>query len=245
VFSAIYLDGDWSKISPIVDADGREEFKYDGAGIRRCVKDRSKECIYCGQCFSEKMVAFEEKSGEQDAPPPQDELLAPYYEMAKRPRTGKYDKYVYPFKPEQHNDPRFLSPRAGFRGTEEMEESRLRYLYDIVQQECTVGDLHMHHAVEEYLFFTGADITYFFEFDAEIEVSLGEDPDHMEIYTITEPTVIRIPQNMWHGPVRFKRIGAPINFMPFYPSGEYGKVICRKNDDGTKTYIYEGSDLPK
>jgi hypothetical protein len=38
-------------------------------------------------------------------------LLAPYYEMAKLPRTGKFDKYVYPYKPEYHDDPRFLSPR--------------------------------------------------------------------------------------------------------------------------------------
>ena len=64
---------------------------------------------------------------------PQADLLAPYYEMAKLPRTGKFDRYVYPFKPEYHDDPNFLSPRAGFRGCKEMEESRLYYQYGIVQ----------------------------------------------------------------------------------------------------------------
>ncbi len=245
VFSAVYLDGDWSKVTPTVNAEGVEEFRYDGAGVRRCVKDRAKECIYCGQCFSEKMKEFAENAKNDDTPPPQNELLAPYYEMNKLPRTGKFDKYVYAFKPEYHDDPRFLSPRAGFRGTSEMEESKLRYLYDIVQKECTVGELHMHHAVEEYLMFTGADITYFFEFDAEIEVQLGEDPDHMETYTITEPTVIRIPPKMWHGPVTFKRVGAPINFMPFYPSGNYGRIVRELKPDGTPAYIYKGTDLPK
>ncbi len=246
VFSAVYLDGDWSKINRRKNADGREEFTYDGAGIRRCVYDGDKECIYCGKCFSKFMNEKEEKekAGIKDETPKID-LLAPYYEMAKLPRTGKFDKYVYPYKPEYHDDPRFLSPRSGFRGLDEMAESRLYYLDDIVQKECSVGELHMHHAVEEYLFFTGSDITHFFDFDAEIEIQLGTDPAHMETYTITEPTVIRIPPKLWHGPVVFKRIGAPVHFMPFYPSGSYGRVVCEVKPDGTKTYTYKGTDLPK
>lgn len=242
VFSAVYLDGDWSKINRRVNADGREEFTYDGAGIRRCVMDRSKECIYCGKCFSKAMKDFEKKGEEEkkEEKAPQANLLAPYYEMAKKPRTGKYDQYVYPYKPEVHSDERFLSPRAGFRGAEEMPGARLWYLYNIVQKACTIGKTHMHHAVEEYIFFTGADITHFFDFDAEIQISLGDDPQHMETYTITEPTVVRVPAGTWHGPIEVKRLGAPINIEPFYPSGSYGKVTY---EDGK--YIYDGTDLPK
>ncbi|MDR0862687.1 MAG: hypothetical protein LBN30_07955 [Oscillospiraceae bacterium] len=247
VFSAMYLDGDWSKITPQVGADGEQEFKYDGAGVRRCVYDRAKECVYCGKCFSKALKEFDEKSEDEKAADekPSANLLTPYYEMNKLPRTGKYDKYVYAYKPEIHSDDRFLSPRSGFRGVREMEESRLWYLNDIVQKACEVGETHMHHAVEEYLFFTGADITKFFEFDAEIEVQLGDDPDHMETYTITEPTVIRVPVGVWHGPVKFKRVGAPINFMPFYPSGNYGRVIRVKDADGAYSYKYEGTDVPE
>ncbi|MCL2226141.1 MAG: hypothetical protein FWB97_00705 [Oscillospiraceae bacterium] len=240
LFSAMYLDGDWSKISAQLNAEGVEEFRYDGAGVRRCVKDRANECVYCGACFSEAMKDVEEN----DAPPPQEEFLKHYYEMAKLPRTGKYDKYVHYFKPENHGDPNFLSPRTGFRGLEEMDESRLWYLQNIVQQACSVGELHMHHAVEEYLFFTGADVTKFFEFDAEIEISIGDSPDNMETYTITEPTVIRVPPKMWHGPIVFKRVGAPINFMPFYPNGSYGRVVRRQDAKGETVYAYTGNDLP-
>ena len=242
LFSAIYLDGDWSKITPRVNAEGREEFMYDGAGIRRCVKDRANECIYCGECFSKKMKDFEDAG--KDQPPPQEEILKPYYEMAKLPRTGKFDKYVYKYKPEYHDDERFLSPRTGFRGISEMEESRLWYLQNIIQHDCTVGELHMHHAVEEYLFLTGADITHFFEFDAEVEIQLGEDPDNMQTYTITEPTVVRVPAGVWHGPVVFKHVGAPINFMPLYPNGYYGKIVRELNPGGGSAYVYRGNDLP-
>ena len=242
LFSAMYLDGDWSKVTPRKDEEGREEFMYDGAGIRRCVKDRSKECIYCGECFSKKM----EELGQADntASPPIEDMLKPYYEMAKLPRTGKFDKFVYRYKPEYHDDPNFLSPRTGFRGVEEMDESRLWYLQNIVQKECEVGELHMHHAVEEYLYFTGSDITHFFEFDAEVEIQLGETPDSLETYIIKEPTVIRVPAGVWHGPVVFKRIGAPINFMPFYPSGNYGKIIRETTAAGKTAYAYKGNDLP-
>jgi hypothetical protein len=148
---------------------------------------------------------------------------------------------VHAFKPEYHDDPRFLSPRAGFHGTSDMEGSRLRYVHDVVLKECEIGEpAHMHHGVEEYLFFTGSDISKFYEFDAVAEIDLGEDPDHMETYTITEASVVRIPQKMWHGPVRFKRVGAPVQFLPFYPCGEYGKIYIK---DGV--YVYEGTDLPK
>jgi len=243
LFMAIYLDGDWSKISPIINEEGREDFRYDGAGVRRCVKDRSKECIYCGACFSESMKENAEKFKEEKSE--ELDILAPFYEMAKNPRTGKFDKYVHHYKPEYHDDPRFLSPRTGFRGREEMPESRMYTLNNIVQKACEVGCTHMHHNAEEYYFFTGADITHFFEFDAEIEISIGETPDTMETYTITEPTAVRIPMGYWHGPVKFKRVGAPVQFMPLYPSGYYGKIVQEMKENGEIVYTYKGTDLPK
>ncbi|MBR5113764.1 MAG: hypothetical protein IK101_00540 [Oscillospiraceae bacterium] len=236
VFSAVYLDGDWSKIGRKVDAEGNETFTYDGAGVRRCVKDRTKECIYCGECFS---AARKERMKTAMAPR-DDEWLRPYHEMAARNQERKWAKYVHPYVPEYLDDDRYISPRGGFHGKESMEGSKLWYHYGIVKRECEIGDLHMHHAVEEYLFFTGADIARFFDFDAEIEIELGPDPDHLEKYTITEPTAVRIPAGVWHGPVKIKRLGAPINFEPFYPNGSYGKIVYR---DGV--YVYEGNDLPQ
>lgn len=242
LFSAMYLDGDWSKITPIVNADGREEFRYDGAGIRRCVKDRSKECVYCGACFSEALKEMEEKGGDES---PTADLMAPYYEMAKLPRTGKYDKYVYAFKPEIHSDERFLNPRTVLRGATQFPDAKLWALFNVVGAPCDVGGSHMHHAVEEYMFFTGSDIMKFFEFDAEIELTLGDDPEHMETFTITEPTVVRVPPGFWHGQVKFKRVDTPVLFMPFYQSGKYGRITFEEHEDGTTTYIYRGNDLPK
>ena len=173
------------------------------------------------------------------------EYINPYYEMAKENCTGRFDKYIYPFKAEYHDDPNFLSPRAGFRGIEEIEGATVCFMYDIIQRECVLGDLHMHHGIEEYLFFTGSDINHFFDFDAEIELQIGEDPDHTETYTITEPTVVQIPPDMWHGPVVFKKIGAPINYMPIYLNGKYGKVVREQGVDGKVVEIFKGGGIPE
>jgi hypothetical protein len=185
--------------------------------------------------------------GSEDGKPSQAMLdyLHPFYEMAKKNRTGRFDKYIYPFKPEYHDDPRFLSPRAGFRGIEEIEDAKVCFMYDIIQRECIVGDLHMHHGAEEYLFFTGSDISNFFDFDAEIEIQIGEDPDHTETYTITEPTVIQIPSDMWHGPVTFKRIGAPINYMPIYFNGRYGKIVREREANGKAIDVFKSGGIPE
>ena len=126
-----------------------------------------------------------------------------------------------------------------------MDDSNLWTLCSIVQKECSVSETHMHHAVVEYLFFTGSDVTNFFDFDAEIEIQLGEDPDNMETYCITEPTVIRVPAGLWHGPVKFKRVGSPINFMPLYPSGNYGRIVQGTDSSNNPVYFYKGMDLPK
>ena len=108
-----------------------------------------------------------------------------------------------------------------------------------------LDDAHFHHAVEEYLIFTGADLMDPFQsFDAEISVMLGEDPDHMEEYTITAPSVVRIPPNLWYCPVNFKRVGKPVNFMPMYPDGTFSRISRQFiKGDGTATYVYDAVGL--
>ncbi len=84
--------------------------------------------------------------------------------------------------------------------------------FSVTYDENVMEEPHMHDAKDEYLFFTGADLMDPFKsFDAEISIMLGEDPDHMEEYTITAPSVVRIPPNFWHCPVNFKRVGGKLH----------------------------------
>lgn len=241
-FIPLYLDGDWSKITRIVDDGGMEAFQYEGAGLRRCVKDRSKKCVYCGRCFSEAAREQEERGAADD-------YIKPFYEMENtRNPTGLFNRFVYTMEPEYHEwGETFANPRAGYPGIQVDEEARVYFGYDIILKPCPMDEPHIHHAVEEYLIFTGADLMDpFRSFDAEITLMVGDDPDHMEEHVITEPTLVRIPPHVWHCPIEFKRVGKPVNFMPIYPDGRWSKIsrqIIR--DDGTPTYVYEAVGLAR
>jgi len=238
-FIPLYLDGCWSKIEREPGPDGRDRFVYDGAGIRRCVKDRSRLCSYCGACFSEDA---------KSAAVTQDDFLAPYRMMEKNPRTGSFDHLVYTMKPEQHPlGDFFVSPRGSYPGILADPEARVSFAWDVVQKPCQMFDVpHMHHCADQYLFFLGYDfMDPFASFDAEIEVKLGYDPNHLQTFLLTRPTVIRIPPNVWHGPFQFRHVGKPVNFMPFYLDGCQSYITRELDDSGHFRYLYRGTGLPE
>lgn len=78
------------------------------------------------------------------------EYLKPYYDMAAKNQTYKFDKYIYPFKPIYHDNPNYLNPLAGFKGVEEIDGATVTLMFYVVQRACEFGDLHMHPGTEEY-----------------------------------------------------------------------------------------------
>jgi hypothetical protein len=66
------------------------------------------------------------------------------------------------------------------------------------------------HDGHEILCFFGSNPVNISEFDAEIEIGMGEE---VEKYTITSPPAISIPPGVVHGPLTFKRVGKPVFFM--------------------------------
>jgi oxalate decarboxylase/phosphoglucose isomerase-like protein (cupin superfamily) len=156
---------------------------------------------------------------------------------------SKFKKYIYTM-PEEHHEwgETYASPRCGFAGETVMRGSKLYMGFTVVMKPHVMEEPHFHHAIDEYLMFTGANLVNPFDYDAEIEFSMGEDPDQMEVFTFTEPTVIRVPPNVWHCPINFKRIGKPVNFIPVYPDGTWCKVTQRIKADGSPEYIYDGAN---
>ena len=74
------------------------------------------------------------------------------------------------------------------------------------------------HEFDEYLFFAGGNPLNMEEFDAEIDIALGEE---WEVHTITAPAVIFIPAGLQHCPVNVKRVGKPFLFGHIMLAGKY------------------------
>jgi len=80
------------------------------------------------------------------------------------------------------------------------------------------------HEFPQYLHFFSGDPSDQRLFDAEIEMTLGEDEVHGEKHLITRPTVLYIPAGVFHGPLNFKVINKPVLFVDIAVSGEYKRV---------------------
>lgn len=83
------------------------------------------------------------------------------------------------------------------------------------------GPPHKHNA-QQIFCFIGSDLKNISDFDAEIELALG---DELEIQTITSPSIVTIPAGLTHCPLRFKRLGKPVIMIEIVLQGSYDRVL--------------------
>ena len=153
------------------------------------------------------------------------------------------DNCVFELTPEQSDWGEFLArPSAYFRGNRDMPGATYHVGFQTFVKSVDFEEPHFHMAADEYLVFLGANVPDVFDFDAVIEVDIGEDPDHMETLVIDKATVVKIPPYMWHGPIRF-RIKKPVIFQQAYFDGTWSKVSRRMKPDGGWEYLYCGEDV--
>ena len=92
------------------------------------------------------------------------------------------------------------------------------------------------HDFDEFLCFLGGDLKNMFDFDATIELHMGEEK---ELYLIERPTVVYIPAGLVHTPLTFKRVDKPVLFQPIpltpaYYSRYADNVSLHKDSDQDK-----------
>ena len=87
----------------------------------------------------------------------------------------------------------------------------------ITEPYLMVNDPHSHD-YDQFLHFYSGDSLHITDFQAEVEISLGEEG---EKHVITEPTVLHIPAGMIHCPLNFKVIRKPVIFMNVALTPEY------------------------
>lgn len=121
---------------------------------------------------------------------------------------SKYAKYFFKNPIVQGK----FGPRLIFfsRQHPEVGEKNFSVLWNCVTEaHVMVKDPHAHD-FDQFLHFYGANSLDITQFDAEIEISLGEEG---EKHVITEPTVLHIPKDTIHCPLNFKVVRKPVIFM--------------------------------
>jgi hypothetical protein len=87
----------------------------------------------------------------------------------------------------------------------------------ILQPIPLVGEPHVHD-FDEFLCFLSCDPANELDFEAEVELSLGQEGEKQ---IIKSPTVVCIPRGLIHCPLNFKTINKPVLFCHIYLTPEY------------------------
>ncbi|MDR3210021.1 MAG: hypothetical protein LBT36_05310 [Oscillospiraceae bacterium] len=213
------------------DADGKEEWLYEFESSRPCIKDPDRECTFCGLCFTDP------KQTDADVV----KYMEPYYKNAST--IGKYKDCIQELRKDYHTlGDAIISPRAVFKGNQDMAGTGQQFSFNIVTKPCKLGDDEpvSNGQFAEFLWFSGTDVVEPWDcFDAEIEIMLGEDPEHMEAVTFDKPGVIAIPAGMWRGAITVKRLGKPVCFIPYYTQDKLRYKLTQKVADGKKLLVYD------
>jgi hypothetical protein len=80
------------------------------------------------------------------------------------------------------------------------------------------------HEFAQYLSFFSANPNDPRDFDAEIEMTVGETAEKGEKHIITKPTSVYVAAGLYHGPLHFKVVNKPLLFIDIAVTGKYSRV---------------------
>jgi hypothetical protein len=135
---------------------------------------------------------------------------------------GKYDRFFTPTRfikgPQGHPKPVYFSSDRG-------GDINFGMLWNYVTAPFRMPDDPHWHPFDEVWLFLGGDQSNTKDFDAEIEVYLGEEG---EKHVITSPTVLEIPRGTVHCPLIFTKVNKPIVFVNLPLTPKYVKDDKKK-----------------
>jgi hypothetical protein len=131
---------------------------------------------------------------------------------------NKYEKYLLrnPIGRTPHTE--VLAPIIIMAGEKQWKGAQLSLRMSTITQPFVMESKPHAHDYDAYMAFIGGDPLNFGEFDAEVELALGEE---QEFQAISTSTIVYVPKGLHHCPLIFKRVGKPIIFMHIFPESEY------------------------
>ena len=128
----------------------------------------------------------------------------------------KYDNYFFKEPIVQGK----FAPRLIFYSEEHVGDKPFSVLWNCVAEPFFMVETPHSHEFDQFLHFYGGDSRNIADFDAEVELSLGNEG---EKHIITETTVVHIPKGMIHCPLNFKVVNKPVIFMNVALTSRYHK----------------------
>ena len=146
---------------------------------------------------------------------------------------GRYDHLIYKFEKLPSKWGSFMPEyQAYFRGHDCMPDSSFYSSYRCYMADAFVDQEPNFHTEEEYLCFTGYDMTDpWGSFDAEIEFWIGKDLNNMEKHVFNKPTIVRIPPYTWHCPLQYRNVKKPVYLQVLHLRGKFAPFYYREDGD--------------
>jgi hypothetical protein len=143
-------------------------------------------------------------------------------------KNSKYAKYFLT-EPELRNKPKIpmSNPSAYIDSASHFgSPANFSMAWRYIKEPMLFDRIPHSHPFDEFLCFLGGNLENMFDFDATVELSMGEEE---EVCLIEQATVVHIPAGLIHTPLTFNRIDKPVLFhsialTPAYYS-EFGKNI--------------------
>jgi mannose-6-phosphate isomerase-like protein (cupin superfamily) len=164
----------------------------------------------------------------------------------------KYQKLVFELPCENNTQIQSLpfgddrsyiaSPQAYFRGSTQVPGSKFNVGFQIFERPFFLDRMPHTHDVDEYLVFLGGTFPNLFDFDAEISLTIGKLGHDDEVFTITEPSVVRIPAGVYHCPINFKKVNKPLFFQAMLMQDMFSLIY--DTDDGGRKELWYNGPLP-
>ena len=131
---------------------------------------------------------------------------------------NKYEQYLIRNPWIVGINPEVLEPIINFEGEKAGDGVNFTLSRSWITQPFTMIKEPHEHDFDQILFFLGGNPLDVKEFEAEVEFYMG---DKQEKYIITTPTVIHVPIGLSHGPLNFRRIDKPIEFLDIFLAPKY------------------------
>ena len=131
---------------------------------------------------------------------------------------NKYEKYLLrgPIGKTPHTE--VLTPIINFASIKRWPGAKLSFRMSTITSDFIMESKPHSHDYDAYMCFIGGNPLNFAEFDAEVELCLGEE---QEKQIITESTVVYIPSGLSHCPLTYRHVKKPILFLHIFPESEY------------------------